>query len=135
MLVSTQRSGERGVEPVEVAGVGDHKHGAAPAGETRGGRFGEPGRPVFAGQRAPHGARHPSGGERPHQRRAGRVAPPSPGRRNGHVHGRRWTGRRRFHPCVPGRHREPEHVGQRAGVAVGDLAAQERNLLAQHPLG
>jgi hypothetical protein len=36
---------------------------------------------------------------------------------------------------VARRDRQPEHVGQGAGIAVGDLAGERRDLRAQHRLG
>jgi hypothetical protein len=101
------RSGQRGVEPVEVARVGDHDQRAPAAGRTGDGCLGEPCGPVLAGQRGPHGARVPAVAKGAQERRACLVPVPEPGR--GHLDGVLGAGlwRRRFGARVPWRHREP----------------------------
>ena len=127
---------------VEVAGVGhDHDHAASTV-ERRGGRLGEPGRPVLAGQGGQHRPGRPALGQRGQERRAGRVVRPGRRRQRG-----RAPGRRRRAPACPrragcvstracrGRHGEAEHVGEGAGVPVGDRPGQLGDLRLQHRLG
>ena len=73
--------GQRGVEPVQVPGIGYHGHRATPGPGGRGQRLGEPGRPVLAGQRRPDRPRGPTRGERPQEARSVRVAVPAGRRR------------------------------------------------------
>ncbi|GAB3857236.1 hypothetical protein GCM10027610_093200 [Dactylosporangium cerinum] len=54
---AAEGGGHRGVEAVQVAGVGDDDQRAPPAGERGRGGLGEPGGPVLAGQRGPYGVR------------------------------------------------------------------------------
>jgi hypothetical protein len=48
---------------------------------------------------------------------------------------RRASARRLLRPRVPRRHRQPQHVGEGAGVVVGHRARQPRHRGAQHRLG
>ena len=109
----------------------------APAGGQR--RWptsaGELVRPGRAGQRRPdraRGARRAC--ERVEERGAAGVAGPAAGRRPGR---RRAAGaaprRLGLDPGVPGRDGEPQHVGQRAGVAVGDRPGQPQRPRASAP--
>ena len=93
---------------------------------------------VLAGQRQPRGGRGLPGGDPPQERRAGRVA--GPGARLGH---RRRLGCLAAQVLLRGRvtrgDRQPQHVAQGAGVALGDGPAQrqqrgrEHRLRAHHP--
>ena len=91
-------------------------------------------RPARTGQRTPHCPRRAARGQRREERRAGRVALPAPRR------GDRWQCQRAvgaglgLDAGVPRRHREPQDVPQGSGVAVGDGAAQRRDLGMQDRL-
>ncbi len=144
--------GQRRFEPAQVTRVRHDEQRAPARPRGRRGGHGEQGGPVLARQRLPHRPRRAPARDRGEERRPGRVVRPAarrrlpggPGRRVGGrragrlrgIHGRR-AGRRRplpLHPRVPWRHREPEHVGQRAGVAVGDRPGQRGDLRREHRL-
>ena len=136
-----ERRGQRGVEPVQVAGVGDDDERAAAGGERGGGGLGDPApasppraappRPRAAARRrrAPAGSRparyaaHRSPAHRasatgaPTRRRC-RCRRRSPARREGCC---RASAR-----ACRGRDRQPQHVGEVPGVAVGDRPGQPR---------
>ena len=125
---------ERGVQAVEVGPVRDDEERAPAAGQRRGGRLGEPGRPVLAGQRGPDRVRRAAGAERAQERRTGRVRVPA-GRRGRLRRRRGLAGRLGLDPGVPRRQRQPEHVDHRPRPAVGDRPGQPGHLGGQHRLG
>jgi hypothetical protein len=129
-----EHGGERGVEAVEVAGVGDNGDGAL-AGPHGGGRsLGEPGRPVLAGQRRPDGASGASlaeGGEEAGRAVHAPAALVDPDLRDVRLVGRGCL----LGARVAGRDGEAEDIGEVAGVPVGDRPGQACHLGGEHHLG
>ena len=147
-----EHAGQRAVDEAQVPGVRHHDERAPP---------GRPGRrccnrdllrPERPGQRRPDRARRPPLRERGEKRLPGRVTRPRP-RRRPRSGPSGWpspvpdgcrAGPGGFRPRRPAsgfgtgvtrRDRQPEHVGQGAGAAVGDLPGERRDLRAQHRLG
>ncbi len=135
--VSRKPGPQRGIEPVQIPRVRHHQQGATTRGERDRCRFGQSRRPVLAGKRLPDGADRPSFLHRRQERVAGPVALPSgaidrvrirPVHRRGCRQGLLDSG-------VPGRNGQPQHVGHRPGVAIGDRPRQHRDLRGENRLG
>ncbi len=139
------RGGQRRVDAGQVAGVRHDDDHAAAGGGRGGGGDGDLGRPVRAGQGRPGGPDRAAFGQRGQERLPGRVPGPGAGagpgrhgvRRGGEGLRRSARGLRRgggfaFGGGVPGRDGQPEHVGQRARVAVGHRPGQVEDLGREH---
>ena len=133
VAAGTEQPGQGRVDQVQVTRVGQHDQ-RAPAGcrgRARGPR--DLLRPVRPGQRGPDRARRAAAGQRAEERSARGVAGPRPRLRHRHWPGQRGGGRAGLlGPGVPGRDGQPQHVGQGARVAVGDLPGQGHDLRAEH---
>ena len=133
-----EQAGQRGVDAGDVAvrrGRRRARLGRRPARCAT--RPGDLLRPAGTGQRRPD---RPDGRAGVRRRRAARRrARSGPSRRARAAPGarRRTPGARLglLDPGVPRRDRQPQHVGQRAGVAVGDGPRQPQHLGREHRLG
>ncbi len=125
---------ERLADPREVARVGhdDHHATARARARLRGAR--DLVRPARPGHGGPGGAGRPAGAERVEEGRPGRVPVPGSGVGPARPFGRPVR-RDGFRRGVPLRDRQPQHVGERAGVPVGDGAGQPGDFRRQHRLG
>jgi hypothetical protein len=126
VVAGAEHPGEGPVDPVDVLAV-RHADQAAPPRGQRGGRgVREQQRPVRAGGGTPDGPGSTSLGQVGEE--GGRGVVPAPGvLGGGRVPGCALGGGSRgllLGRRVPRRHRQPEHVGPRAGVPVGEVGAQ-----------
>ena len=123
------------VEACHVAVVGHAEQHAPARGEGGGGGVGEQRRPVGSRKRGPDRPRRLPGGE---SADGGAVVVGRPGGGRGVEVGLRWRRRRArllLDGGVPGRHRQPQHVGAGAGVARGDELGEPGDRAQQHRLG
>ena len=136
VLAGAERAGQRGVDQVQVPGVGHDDQRPPPSGRGGGRGPGDLVRPVRAGQRGPGCARRAALGQRGEKRGAGRI----PGPRS-RVRGLRVLSSQALRRCrgldggMPRRDGQPQHVGQRAAVPVGHRPGQLENAGGQHRLG
>jgi len=134
MPVGAQCAGQRGVDPVGVAPVRHDHDRAAAAGQGGLHRLGDPIRPGRPGQGGPGGTRRTAVGKCGQEGGPVGVGRPAVDRRESRRRLCRQR-RRRLDPGVPGRQRQAQHVGQRAGRPVGDRPGQPGDLGAEHRLG
>ena len=141
--------GQGRVDAVQVAGVRhDDEHAAARGGRDGGGGCGggcsggggdggDLGGPFRTGQRRPGGPDRAALGQAGQERRPGGIATPGTGIGSGRRRGSGGADRRGF-PFgggVPRRDGQPEHVGQRARVPVGDRPGQVEDLRGEDGFG
>ncbi|CAG6894583.1 hypothetical protein PICSAR11_02330 [Mycobacterium avium subsp. paratuberculosis] len=119
---------------IQVALVGDDRQHRPAGAHGLGGGLGESVGPRLAGQRLPDRPGGPRLGQRGQELGAAAVAVPA-GRVDRRRH--RYAGRSPglpLHPGVPGRHRQPQHVGAGPRVAGRHRVDQPADLRRQHRL-
>ncbi len=120
--------------PAQVAVVGDHQQGPSTGGRGGRGEFGETRGPVLPRHGLPDRARRAPPAHRLQERAPQGVAVPCLPRWRCGVGGR-LPDRFPLHPGVTGRHRQPEQVVVRSGVAVGQRPGELRHLPVEHRFG
>ena len=127
------------LQQLDVALVGDDEH-RTPAAVDRGPcGGGEPAGPVAAavgaGRHLPGGPRAPAPGHGREEGGSGRVVRQRVRRDRRQLGDRGHRRRRLLGRGVPGRHGEPHHVGEAAGVVVGHPPDQPGDLGGEHGFG
>ncbi len=132
-----QEGGQRGVDPADVTGVRQAEHAAAPGLRGRCRSLRETIGPRLTRQGGPDGARGAAIGESIEQAAAAVVRRPS--RACTLERQRRRHGPSRDRLCLDtamaGRHGQPEYVGHRAGIAIGDELHEVMDGRREHRLG
>ncbi|CAM5483327.1 hypothetical protein SFUMM280S_05026 [Streptomyces fumanus] len=129
-----QQRGQRGVDPGDRPPVRQDDERAAPGGQRGGHGPRQFLAPLGSRQRAPHGARRAPRGQRRQEPGPALVPLPAPRPGRGRPRQRR-RGRPPLGAGVARRHRQLQHIGEAARVAVGDGPGQPEQFRVQHRLG